>query len=112
MGYCTNYSLDIKGDQAQIAKAEYELGKNEDAVYAFGELFDGDGELCKWYGHEQDMIEISKKYPDLIFTLSGCGEESEDQWIKYFSGGKIQIEYVKIIPPDSFDPTKLKTLSE
>ena len=42
----------------------------------------------KWYDYEIDMVRVSKKYPDILFTLDRKGEESGDLTKEYFLGGK------------------------
>jgi hypothetical protein len=64
---------------------------------------------CKWYEHADDMIKISKKYPDVLFILSGEGEESGDIWKEYFYKGKVQIANA-IVTFDPFDPSKLQNV--
>lgn len=64
-------------------------------------------EETKWYNHENDMREISKQFPDVIFQLNGEGEESGDIWVKYFVNGKMQTASAKITF-DGFDQKKLK----
>jgi hypothetical protein len=60
----------------------------------------------KWYEHEKDMKEFSKRFPKVLFTLRGEGEESGDVWVKYFQNGKMQVEKVDI-KLGEFDPKKL-----
>lgn len=47
-------------------------------------------DACKWYDHAEDMKALSKTLPNVLFTLSGEGEESGDVWRKYFLNGKMQ----------------------
>ena len=63
-------------------------------------------EQCKWYEHTEDMCRLSKEYPNVLFTLTGNGEESEDMWVKYFMNGKVQVENA-VITYGKFDPKKL-----
>jgi len=70
--------------------------ENPDNFYAI----DPDGgrtEACKWYEHEKDMAEFSRKFPKVLFTLKGEGEESGDIWAKYFVNGKMQVEKARVI---------------
>ena len=50
----------------------------------------------KWYEHEQDMIEVSKKFPEIEFILEGDGEEGGDLWRKYFRGGTVYIAKAQV----------------
>lgn len=54
------------------------------------------------------MIQVSKAFPDVLFTLSGEGEESGDVWVKYFKGGKVQQEAMPKWTPPPFDESKLR----
>lgn len=105
MGYYTEYSLAVSGkDELDIID---DLRKRyESAAFAFDE----DGapqDSCKWYDHETDMKYFSSLHPDLLFTLTGDGEESGDIWVKYFKNGKMQLCKAKIVL-DPFDESQLK----
>jgi hypothetical protein len=60
----------------------------------------------KWYDHTEDMCRLSKEYPNVLFILTGKGEEPEDMWVKYFMNGKVQVENA-VITYGKFDPKKL-----
>ena len=62
---------------------------------------------CEWYNHEPEMRKLSSKFPDVLFTLKGAGEESWDIWKKHFKGGKMQICQAKITF-EHFDEAKLE----
>ena len=110
MGYQTSYSL--KSSKEGLVKTLVESSLENDGGNAGGELhyaidIDGSPNDCvKWYDHETEMREISKKNPGVIFTLHGEGEESGDVWKKYFLDGKMQEAY-GVITFDDFDSTKL-----
>jgi len=63
-------------------------------------------EMKKWYSCEEDMIELSKLFPEIVFTIEGWGEEREDIWREYFFNGKCQYAPAEIqfVP---FDPSLL-----
>ena len=71
---------------------------------AIGDPFE---EACKWYEHETHMREISDQFPEVLFTLTGEGEESGDLWVKYFSGGKMQ-HCPGVMTYEPFDENRLK----
>ena len=130
MGYYTRYSMEIqdidnKGyDSYKIAK--YMLDKQEefDRFYAFEyelkdfvrnkdtesrtrcELSLYSDDECKWYNNEDDMLLLSKEFPDVLFKLHGEGQDNEDIWDKYFMNGKMQYCPAEIMYPP-FDRAKL-----
>lgn len=80
MGYYTVYSLTkIKG------KSEDFDALNED-LRELGIDLDSDCNL-KWYDHETDLENLTKKYPDLVVELEGDGEDVGDYWKKRFKNG-------------------------
>jgi hypothetical protein len=103
MGYMTNYVLDvIKG---QVVYSELADKLEEISGYGFDsqlEMYD-----VKWYDHEKDMRKLSQLYPEIVFKLSGEGEESGDIWKMYFKNGKSQFCKAEVTF-DEFDESKLK----
>lgn len=101
MGYYTNYNLTIHGASTDVEESELIQEVMADSGYS--RLFD---DSVKWYDHENDMRNISVKYPEIIFKLHGEGEESGDIWNKYFKSGKMQECRARIVY-DEFDESKL-----
>lgn len=95
MGYITSYDISATPGlpEVQIALEE------SDFAYALEDS-------CKWYEHERDMREFSKKFPDVLFKLYGEGEEAGDIWRKYFKNGKMQSCHAQITF-EPFDESKL-----
>jgi hypothetical protein len=63
-------------------------------------------EDANWYGHEIDLAALSLRFPGVLFTLRGEGEEAGDIWYKYFLDGKVQVcRAIVTFPP--FDATRL-----
>ena len=108
MGYHTGYHLTVEppitGDKIEKDLDLLNYGELDDE-----NLEEGDLGRCSssWYGHEDEMREFSEMYPDHLFELGGCGENSEDIWIKYFKNGKMQ-HCPAIITFDEYDEGKLE----
>lgn len=119
MGYYTDYALSVfraenSGD-GSIKMKDYIPTNLEDqikgeiekmSVFEDGNIQDAYYVNTTWYDHEQDMRLLSAKFPDMVFWLSGHGDDAEDIWDKYFIGGKMQACYAEIVRGE-FDPTKL-----
>ena len=60
-------------------------------------------EMKKWYSCEEDMIQLSKLFPEIVFTIEGWGEDREDIWREYFFNGKCQYApaQIKFAPFDT-----------
>lgn len=102
MGYYTNYNLSVVNHnnftENQLREVSSELARRlgEDDELPFHQHIDDAFEWIgydsrKWYEHEEDMMQLSREYPDMIFLLEGWGEEYDDVWRKYFKGGRIKI---------------------
>lgn len=99
MGYYTEFKIELSGD---ITEDDF---NNELEEYGYG--FYDECMSAKWYSWEDNMKDISTKYPEVLFILSGQGEENEDMWKAYFKNGKSQIEKA-VITYGKFDEGKLK----
>jgi hypothetical protein len=135
MGYYTNYTLTVdnsqvkdeveKTKQSEIEEIQQSnisdelkkrLIKDVEKTYQTSVVTQNDvidhltynpfNDQCKWYEHTEDMCRVSKKYPNVIFSLYGNGEENGDMWVEYFMNGKFQVEKASITYAD-FDPEKL-----
>lgn len=135
MGSYTNYSMEIididnKGyDAYKIAKYMLEKNNESEKYYAFYnslenfiesidptskidyELYLDNNNKTKWYDNEEDMLELSKEFPDILFKLHGEGERNEDIWDKYFMNGKMQYCPAEIHISE-FDRNKLEGISQ
>jgi hypothetical protein len=103
MAYNTRYQLDADPWPES-------LGVTIDADEGFmGMALEADGstrEACSWYEHERDVRSLSLKFPGVLFTLKGAGEQVGDLWMEYYCDGKIQRERAVITYP-RFDESKL-----
>lgn len=100
MGYYTKFDLTTIPDDYNAEIYEKEVRSYTD----YSDLF---GDAIKWYTHQEDMKKLSKKFPEIVFCLSGEGEESGDIWKEYYQNGKIFKTVAKIVFED-FDPEKLE----
>lgn len=110
MGYYTYYSLHIEGKNGEkLPKDKLDsISKEIDKLCVFedGNAEDGYNGYTKWYDCSQDMCALSYRFPGVIFTLYGDGEDSEDLWVEYFLDGLSQHEAAEIVY-GRFDPSKL-----
>ena len=109
MGYETIFNLEIGQPEIEIkdvAKALCEITGDDDQPY-WTSVLEGDNP-SKWYDYTQIMHQVSLRHPDTIFTLRGEGEKSDDRWVAYFKGGKVQEEHMPEWVPPLFDSAKLQ----
>jgi len=104
MGYYTRYTLEIINGSEDLI--EEFRNQNDSARYAIDE-FGNTIQECKWYSSNDELIKFSLNHPDVLFKLSGEGEESGDIWDLYVKNGKSQLCVAEIVRPP-FDPEKLK----
>ncbi len=108
MGYNTDYKLDIQCSPCGVNTTEIikEIAEVTYCLTETGDCYEGG----KWYNHEKEMKAFSKKYPEITFELTGCGEDinadSPDIWKKYFKDGKMQECRAKVTF-DNYDIQKL-----
>lgn len=100
MGYWTQYKLQVEipdtvedpyGMADEIRNTEFSYG-------TYDRLMDG-GDEMKWYGHEDEMTTLSKKFPEVTFILFGDGDAGGDLWRFIFKGGKSVLQRVEITFP-------------
>jgi ABC-type Fe3+-hydroxamate transport system substrate-binding protein len=99
MGYYTVFNLEVVGGDST-----YDYVQELQDISGYTNLFD---DCVKWYDHEYDMRLLSEKYPEVLFILSGEGEDLKDIWKEYYKNGLMQRTYAEIIFED-FDETKLE----
>ena len=54
------------------------------------------------------MQASSPTWPNVLFTLTGEGDDPDDQWLEYHMNGKVQCLKRPNWAPEPFDPTKLE----
>jgi hypothetical protein len=106
MGYYTNYKFTIDDSKS----SDFDIGifaeKFEEITdYRFDTNYlslDG-----KWYECKEDMIKLSKLFPNVRFDLYGEGEENTDIWKAYFMNGEHEYVTAELILPE-FEIDKIK----
>ena len=104
MGYYTVYELEAYENGKRINKEREreicafarecsEITSYMD-IYKFEEL---SSDSIKWYSHDQDLLELSKHFPSVIFELTGEGEDHDDNWIAYYCNGKMEYLHGHIV---------------
>lgn len=105
MGYYTDFTLKIEGPEEMIQEMrESEFKSETDYGPLFNNFYLREAGLyywteVKWYEYREDMERISKRNPDLFFTLWGDGEEGGDLWVAYFYQGASERFEARIIYP-------------
>lgn len=91
MGYITRFELDVTGS-SEDALAEFEeaadAGEETHSGIQYSDFLDGESISCKWYNSKEDMIQLSKKFPELLFSVDAAGEEPGDLWQAWARNGK------------------------
>jgi hypothetical protein len=112
MGYYTHYKLQVTGAAPELLPTIHQaLSALEGARYAL-RLSVGpaveypSNERVKWYEHEADLRALSARFPGVLFTLSGEGQEARDLWTAYHRDGLLQRVQARI-EFDPFDETRL-----
>ena len=110
MGYYTNYELVIypyQNPENEIEIMRVIASKIYDEPMT--DISDNEAKWClvdelKWYDHTEDMVEVSKQFPELTFVLYGEGEDSEDIWCEYFNNGDFEVTHAEIVYPQPNNP--------
>jgi hypothetical protein len=102
MGYYTDFTLSAEGkgpvwDKLMRAKDKLVFSSgNYDFV--LGEWLDRNySQNIKWYEYEEDMKQLSKEWPNVLFILEGDGEETGDLWKAWFRNGGMHKLEAKIV---------------
>lgn len=110
MGYVTFFDLswDVAEDSAEESAIMAWIEADEIREH-FEDLYPGGAcGQSKSCDEEADMARLSAAFPQVLFTLSGSGEEETDLWRSYYWGGMVQYAPAEISYPD-FDPAKMRT---
>ncbi len=90
MGYYTRYTLEVEYP-TEMSRRLYELAIRAETTsydYSLGDLMDDQTDTIKWYDWEKEMIAFSLKYPNVLFVMTGVGEEHPDVWRAWIRNGR------------------------
>lgn len=105
MGYYTYFSAETN------ASAEVETQITEE-LFKISSFFNFDKEesvpfsqfmydmYTTWYDWDKEMVEVSRKFPEVTITMWGNGEESDDMWKCVFKNGKKALVFAEIVYPE------------
>ena len=113
MGYYSDYELEIRG-KGPIFNRLRDTAHDIDAAGVYNrsleELMNNGLSEVKWYSHEEDIANISKSWPNVMFVLSASGEDGE-QWRVYAMNGTSQRVSGRVVFDDP-DMSKFDYLDE
>lgn len=119
VGYYTSHKLEYDLEYRSVSSKTTEeeiflyIKEHKNINYALSQTLHNSsfGERCKWYEHQQDMRDMSKKFPKVLFILQGEGEEAGDVWKEYYLNGKMQRAQAQLIF-EEFNESKLKDVED
>lgn len=101
MGYCSTYIItpcvDDKNKAKEILDAiEKRSGYNieENGSPDSGIVFD-----AKWYDSEEDLVEVSKEFPEAVIEMDVEGEERDDNWSMRVRNGETEVIRARTVTP-------------
>lgn len=111
MGYFTTFAVTAQENGKEIDFSDsmkHELAKITQEIDStdIDELAEGYFN-SKWYSYDSDVKLLSEKFPNIVFTVEGQGEDSDDLWKHYFFNGKSQFAKAQIVYPE-FDEKLLE----
>ena len=74
---------DVVNALNSINPYDFEVGEDESPLLE--NFFE---EPIKWYDHIEDMIKLSRVFPETLFILDGWGEELGDVWRELYMDGE------------------------
>lgn len=115
MGYYTYHTLKWRFHPESLGEVppiyvqtflDHLRAKTDDYVDFDENGYPTNNEGWKWYSHNDDMLEVSRMFPIILFSLYGDGEESDDNWVQYYLNGKTYSIYASLGFPE-FDERQL-----
>lgn len=99
MGYRTNFNLTMHGEDKAVS-AVYEYAKTHDLSWELSTILKLDSlDDTKWYEWKEEMRALAKRFPRVLFILTGVGEDHDDQWEYRVKGEKEELHQMDTIAP-------------
>ena len=110
MGYMTYFELEVRGEPSDVAQltANAQKYSDENVFWEVNLMFMRDQASWKWYSWEEDMIEFSSNYPNILFLLSGDGEDRGDVWFARIKDGECVVKRPTLTVPEDAWPESLR----
>ena len=94
MGYYTTYTLNkISGSDGDFDALVKDIRVKSGVDFSSHNV-----QEAKWSRHDDDMHELSRKYPDLVVQLDGDGQDSDDLWATRYRDGESE-SVGAVLPP-------------
>lgn len=102
MGYYTSFEINVTGTEdfetihstiEQVSDYSFDQYPHTKSMSSC--------DTYKWYSWQDDMKEVSKRFPNSLFIVNGLGEEDGDIWRCYFRRGKMDHINAEIVFRDS-----------
>ena len=110
MGYCFVYTLTADNFSPDLEDVICKEIDNLD-IFEEGDCKYGWGGYGSWSFCDEDLIAISEKFPNVLFTLTGHGDNADDIWRTCYKGGMLQTDCADVVYK-VFDETKLHPLED
>lgn len=109
MGYYTDYEIEFEApDELTEYKMFDVLGEISDYGTSLSDDLKRYGVTnAMWYDWKDHIIELSRRFPEVLITVHGEGEDGGDIWVAYAKGGKFYTEQAKIVF-SAFDESMLR----
>lgn len=104
MGYTTYFTGSVDGPTELLEEFfDWLEGHDEFGKYGadpHGFVNSEFGDDMSWYDHEEDVAELSKQFPHILFFLKGEGEEAGDVWKLWARNGKTKKVQAELVFPE------------
>lgn len=93
MGYYTDYKIEIQADKMFDADLMDSIKQELISISDYTAWYYGNDEIglneAKWYDYHEDMLTLSKRFPDVKFEMHCEGEDGQ-QWMIYALNGNVE----------------------